>query len=158
MIAPLPSVPFPLLPTADAPAEAKVRVHFKAVGAAPILKKNKFLIPSSEPFGTVRRADGPPTTSFVHSHFVFCVCLSPQVIKFLRTQLRLADGASLVCALCVPASALAPSCVCVCTCVFLRACRPSRLLAFPPPRHCSFCTVIPPFLPTLRIPCWMCMR
>lgn len=32
----------------------KVRVHFKAVAGAPILKKNKFLIPSSEPFGTVR--------------------------------------------------------------------------------------------------------
>jgi hypothetical protein len=31
----------------------KVRVHFKAVGGAPVMKKNKFLIAESESFGTV---------------------------------------------------------------------------------------------------------
>jgi hypothetical protein len=77
-----------------AEAEAvKVRVHFKAVAGAPILKKNKFLIPASEPFGTVSFAGlhlkGIPNCRSC------CGCLL-QVIKFLRAQLRLAEGASLV--------------------------------------------------------------
>jgi hypothetical protein len=48
---------FSMIPLAD--EAAKVRVHFKAVAGAPILKKNKFLIPSSEPFGTVHYLEPP---------------------------------------------------------------------------------------------------
>ena len=69
-----------------------MRVHFKAVGAAPILKKNKFLIPASEPFGTVCTIGGlhPACCSRPMS------VLHEQVIKFLRAQLKVPDGSSLV--------------------------------------------------------------
>lgn len=67
-------------PAPVAEALPGVKVQFKAVGSAPILKKTKFKVSASEPFA--------------------------MVVNFLRRQLQLADSEPLCCYL---VSAFAPS-------------------------------------------------
>ena len=69
----------------------RVRVMFQPVGAAPLMKKNKFKIDLDEPFAVVRAACGPTAQSAAR---MTGVCL--QVVRFLRKMLHMAESDSLV--------------------------------------------------------------
>jgi hypothetical protein len=82
-------------------ADDAVRVQFKAVGSAPLLKKNKFKISAAESFGTVRACacERCVCTYVAHTSpapYAGDAAVRVQVISFLRGQLKFPESASLV--------------------------------------------------------------